>query len=81
MQTKYHKHLNDIQNGYFLDSALVLAIHDFEDNNLTNINKELIFNKKHIGYTVNKIDDEKIYIKVFYKEKNKIITREYLRKM
>ncbi len=78
LHTDYRKHLNETQENYLLDSALVLAVHDFEDSNAANINKELVFNKKNIGYTVNKIDDEKIYIKVFYKAKNRIKYREYL---
>lgn len=80
MQTKYQEYLNKTQENYLLDSALVLAIHDFEDSASSNISKERVFNKKKIGYTINKIDDEKIYIKVFYKKNNKIISREYLRK-
>jgi|DewCreStandDraft_4_1066084.scaffolds.fasta_scaffold04556_5 hypothetical protein len=79
MQTKYYEHFNKMQGAYLLDSALVLAIHDFEDNNQPEINKEIIFNKKKIGYSINKIDDEKIYIKVYYKQKDKIIYREYLK--
>ena len=81
MQTKYHHHLKTAQVNYLLDSALVLAIHDFEDSGSANINKELSFKKQKIGYTINKIDYKKIYIKVFYKEKNKNIYREYLKKI
>lgn len=80
LQTKYQKYLNKAQENYLLDSALILAIHDFEDSDSSNISKELVLNKKKIGYTINKIDDKKIYIKVFYKKNNKIISREYLRK-
>jgi len=78
LHTKYQKYLNATQENYLLDSSLVLAVHDFEDNNVVNIKKELVFNKKNIGYTVSKIDDEKIYIKVFYKDKNSTKYREYL---
>lgn len=79
MQTKYYEYLKKTQGEYFLDSALILAVHDFEDNKQPDVNKEIIFNKKKIGYSINKIDDEKIYIKVYYKEKDKIIYREYLK--
>jgi hypothetical protein len=79
MQIKYHGYLKSVQENYLLNSALVLAIHDFEDNKQTNINKELAFNKYNIGYSTNKIDDKKIYIKVFFKEKNRIKYREFLK--
>ncbi len=80
VQTRYHKYLNEIQGNYLMDSALVLAIHDAEDNSFTNISKNLIFNEKNIGYTINKIDDKNVYVKVFYNQKNKIKYREYLKK-
>jgi hypothetical protein len=80
VQTRYHVYLNEIQGNYLLDSALVLAIHDAEDNNSTDINRNFVFNGKNIGYTINKIDDKNVYVKVFYNEKNKIKYREYLKK-
>lgn len=81
MHVKYKEYLNKTQENYLLDSCLVLAIHDFEDTGLAHTNKEKILNKKTVGYTINKIDEGKIYIKVYYKEKSKTRYREYLKNL